>query len=112
MPPDSPDELLRSAVDPTIAVDPKEVGRAVEAVFPEALGVWIYGSFADGWARQDSDLDIAVVIDAGHRLPDERLWLELADVDGVHAQRVGDCVAPRTVYDAILEGRRAALALG
>jgi len=69
-------------------------------------------TFEDRFSGERRDLDIAVVIDAGHRLPDERLWLELADVDGVHAQRVGDCVAPRTVYDAILEGRRAALALG
>jgi len=26
--------------------------------------------------------------------------------------RVGDCVAPRTVLEAVLEGRRAALELG
>jgi 2,4-dienoyl-CoA reductase-like NADH-dependent reductase (Old Yellow Enzyme family) len=40
----------------------------------------------------------ATVIHCGHRLPDQRL-------DGV---RIGDCVAPRTVHEAILEGRRAA----
>ncbi|MEV4729211.1 mycofactocin system FadH/OYE family oxidoreductase 1 [Saccharopolyspora sp. NPDC049426] len=38
------------------------------------------------------------VVHCGHRLPDQRL-------DGV---RIGDCVAPRTVHEAILEGRRAA----
>lgn len=40
----------------------------------------------------------ATVVHCGHRLPDQLL-------DGV---RIGDCVAPRTVHEAILEGRRAA----
>jgi 2,4-dienoyl-CoA reductase (NADPH2) len=45
------------------------------------------------------------VVDAGHRLPDPALWPE-------RALRVGDAVAPRTIAEAILEGRRAALTLG
>jgi 2,4-dienoyl-CoA reductase (NADPH2) len=43
----------------------------------------------------------ALVIDAGHRLP--------APV--VEMGAVGDAVAPRTIYQAVLEGRRAALEL-
>jgi 2,4-dienoyl-CoA reductase (NADPH2) len=43
----------------------------------------------------------AAVVDCGYRRPDEP-WPE-ADV------RAGDCVAPRTLLEAILEGRRAAL---
>ncbi|MEY2444897.1 MAG: hypothetical protein QOE00_1477, partial [Ilumatobacteraceae bacterium] len=39
----------------------------------------------------------------GFRLPTEPLTG--ADL------RAGDCVAPRTIYEAILEGRRAALAV-
>ena len=58
-------ELLRSEVDPTIAIDPAEVARVVEEIFPEALGVWIYGSFADGSARRESDLDIGILPVAG-----------------------------------------------
>jgi uncharacterized protein len=57
----SPDDLLRSKVDPSIAVGPAEVARVVEEIFPEALGVWVYGSFADGSARRDSDVDIAIL---------------------------------------------------
>ncbi|MGB3409984.1 MAG: FAD-dependent oxidoreductase [Microthrixaceae bacterium] len=57
-------------------------------------------------------LKAAVVIDAGHRLPDESLWQELQGMPDVDVVRIGDCVAPRTIHDAILEGRRAALALG
>jgi 2,4-dienoyl-CoA reductase (NADPH2) len=45
----------------------------------------------------------AAVVDCGFRLPTDPL--AIADV------QVGDCVAPRTIYEAILEGRRAALAV-
>jgi hypothetical protein len=53
-------------------------------------------------------LAAAVVVDAGYRLPDDRLWR----ATGERLPRAGDAVAPRTVYEAVLEGRRAALALG
>ena len=43
------------------------------------------------------------VVDCGFRLPDDPI--EGAD------HRAGDCVAPRTVHEAILEGRRVALAI-
>ncbi|MEY2552890.1 MAG: hypothetical protein QOC57_750 [Ilumatobacteraceae bacterium] len=45
----------------------------------------------------------AALVDCGFRLPTEPLTG--ADL------RAGDCVAPRTIYEAILEGRRAALAV-
>ncbi len=66
----------------------------------------------DRFSAQRQELPVAVVIDAGHRLPNDALGLELADVARVQASSVGDCVAPRTIYEAILEGRRAAIALG
>ncbi len=47
------------------------------------------------------------LVDAGFRLPDEELW----DATGRRHLRVGDCVAPRTIHEAVLEGRRAALAI-
>jgi hypothetical protein len=43
------------------------------------------------------------VVDCGFRLPTDPL-------PGAAAQ-VGDCVAPRTIHEAVLEGRRAARAL-
>jgi 2,4-dienoyl-CoA reductase (NADPH2) len=55
-------------------------------------------------------IDAAVVIDAGHRRPDEALFGALQSM-GREVVRAGDCVAPRTIAEAILEGRRAALAL-
>jgi glycine/D-amino acid oxidase-like deaminating enzyme len=45
----------------------------------------------------------AALVDCGFRLPTDRL--AVADL------QAGDCVAPRTIYEAILEGRRAALAV-
>jgi len=49
-------------------------------------------------------VDAAVVVDCGHRLPDETLYDERPGT-----LRAGDCVAPRTVLEAVLEGRRRAL---
>jgi 2,4-dienoyl-CoA reductase (NADPH2) len=50
-------------------------------------------------------LPAAVVVDCGFRLPDEAL-----DEETHHRHlRAGDCVAPRTILEAVLEGRRAAI---
>lgn len=46
------------------------------------------------------DLRCATVVHCGHRLPDEALTGRI---------QAGDRVAPRTIYEAVLEGRRAAL---
>ena len=43
----------------------------------------------------------------GHRLPDEALYLHRPGT-----LRAGDCVAPRTVLEAVLEGRRTAMVIG
>ena len=45
----------------------------------------------------------AALVDCGFRLPTDALV-------GANLQ-AGDCVAPRTIYEAVLEGRRAALAI-
>jgi hypothetical protein len=50
------------------------------------------------------------VVDAGARLPDEQLFARF-EADRIHLARAGDAVAPRTIYEAVLEGRRVALAL-
>ena len=50
------------------------------------------------------EVTASVLIDCGHRLPDEDLYLERPGT-----LRAGDCVAPRTVLDSVLEGRRRAL---
>ena len=106
----SRDGLLRSNVDPSIAVDPAEVARVVEEIFPEALGVWVYGSFADGSARRDSDIGIAILperpIDSWSRF--ERAQDVAAslhrDVDLVDLDVVSDLLR----YEAAARGVRVA----
>jgi mycofactocin system FadH/OYE family oxidoreductase 1 len=57
----------------------------------------------DRFSGEHRVIACAVMVDCGFRLPTEPL--ERADL------QAGDCVAPRTIYEAILEGRRAALAV-
>ncbi|NMH98076.1 mycofactocin system FadH/OYE family oxidoreductase 1 [Pseudonocardia sp. K10HN5] len=61
----------------------------------------------DTYTGERREIDCTVLIDCGHRLPEETLWAARPQ-----HRRAGDCVAPRTVYEAVLEGRRAALAIG
>jgi predicted nucleotidyltransferase len=102
------DRLLRSALDPAIAVDPDEVASAVEEVFPEALGVWVYGSFAQGRARRDSDVDIAILpscrIDAEDRLgrAQDVAARVHRDVDLIDLRQV----SPVLRFEVITRGRR------
>jgi 2,4-dienoyl-CoA reductase (NADPH2) len=55
-------------------------------------------------------LPAAVLVDAGHRLPEDTLYKSVAATrSGVAI--AGDAVAPRTVLEAVLEGRRVAMGL-
>ena len=58
----------------------------------------------DVWTGERRSSSCAVVVDCGHRLPADRLARA-----GVSL--AGDAVAPRTVLEAVLEGRRRALEL-
>lgn len=57
----------------------------------------------DRFTAARRDIPCAAVVDCGFRLPSQRLA-------GAHVH-AGDCVAPRTIHEAVLEGRRAALAI-
>ncbi|MFC4947455.1 mycofactocin system FadH/OYE family oxidoreductase 1 [Pseudonocardia sp. GCM10023141] len=59
------------------------------------------------WTGQRRTVECDLVIDCGHRLPEDALALARPALASA-----GDCVAPRTVHEAVLEGRRAALAIG
>lgn len=56
------------------------------------------------WTGARRSVPCASVVDCGHRLPKDDLY-----VAGL--ARAGDCVAPRTVLEAVLEGRRRAFEL-
>ncbi len=60
----------------------------------------------DRWTGEQRTADCGFVVHCGHRLPDEALYLH-----GPGTLRAGDCVAPRTVLEAVLEGRRAAMTI-
>jgi 2,4-dienoyl-CoA reductase-like NADH-dependent reductase (Old Yellow Enzyme family) len=60
------------------------------------------------YSGEVSTLPAALVVDAGFRLPEDGLWRAA----GAGSPRAGDAVAPRTVYEAVLEGRRVADSLG
>jgi 2,4-dienoyl-CoA reductase (NADPH2) len=59
----------------------------------------------DVWTGAQRSVPAAVVVDCGPRLPEESLY-------ETGTLRAGDCVAPRTVLEAVLEGRRVALEIG
>ena len=84
-----------------VAVGP--VAAAGITAIDEPLVVRARTGVKIGEARE---VKAALVIDAGHRLPADGLWRERPDLP-----RAGDAVAPRTIYEAVLEGRRAALAV-
>jgi 2,4-dienoyl-CoA reductase (NADPH2) len=60
----------------------------------------------DRFSGERSEIACAVLVHCGHRVPEETLYLERPGL-----VRAGDCVAPRSVLEAVLEGRRAADAI-
>jgi 2,4-dienoyl-CoA reductase (NADPH2) len=62
----------------------------------------------DTWTGEQREVGCAAVIDCGHRQADTALY----EAGPPGARRAGDCVAPRTAAEAVLEGRRRAQELG
>jgi hypothetical protein len=52
--------------------------------------------------------DVDLVVSIVHEVPDEDLYFALKE-SGERVFRIGDCVAPRSMSQAILEGYRAGL---
>jgi len=72
----------------------------------------------DTWTGELREIGCAAVVDCGHRLAETTLYDAVRagpgrpDAGPPGPPRAGDCVAPRTAAEAVLEGRRAALDLG
>lgn len=64
---------------------------------------------ADRFSHDTETIEVAWVVDCGHRLPDDALAQEVRERTGHRPAAAGDCVAPRTVAEAVLEGRRRVL---
>ncbi len=85
------------------------LARAGVTILKQAVVVGIdHGSVVvqDQPSGRRRRIEADLVVEAAHRWPAAPL------VEGDDALVAGDAVAPRTVYEAVLEGRRAALALG
>ncbi len=79
------------------------VRRSVPRSVHKTAGGDFVVSVQDRFSGEFTDLESVGVVDAGFRLPTEAL-----DVSS-NIVMVGDCIAPRTVLEAVLEGRRAAM---
>ncbi len=80
------------------------VRRELRARFRQVAGG--QAVLEDVWTGEQRSVPCAVLVDCSHRIPDESLYLARPGTP-----RAGDCVAPRSVLEAILEGRRRALEL-
>lgn len=88
-----------------VVIERRSIVRAVRAGRTGGSAVTV--EVDDRFSGDRRTIDADLVVDAGFRLPDETLF----DATGRHHVRAGDCVAPRTVHEAVLEGRRAVLEL-
>ena len=80
------------------------VRRELRSLLREAAGDHVL--LEDRWTGEQRTADCGFVVHCGHRLPDEALYLHRPGTP-----RAGDCVAPRTVLEAVLEARRTAMAI-
>ena len=87
---------------PTAACSAPASAAELRAVIREASAGRVV--LEDVWTTARRVIPCAVVVDCGHRLPEESLYEARPGTP-----RAGDCIAPRTVLEAILEGRRRAL---
>jgi 2,4-dienoyl-CoA reductase (NADPH2) len=81
------------------------VGRELRSLLRGVTDGW--ADLEDVWTGEHRQVACAALVDCTHRLPEDALALERPELP-----RAGDCVAPRTILHAVLEGRRRALAIG
>lgn len=84
------------------------VRRSVPRSIVDNGGAGLIVTVQDRFSGEFTSLECVAVVDAGFRLPTDPLEFR---ANGITADviTVGDCVAPRTVLEAVLEGRRAAI---
>jgi len=80
------------------------VRRELRSLLREVAGDHVL--LEDRWTGEQRTSDCGFVVHCGHRLPEEALYLHRPGTP-----RAGDCVAPRTVLEAVLEARRTAMAI-
>jgi 2,4-dienoyl-CoA reductase (NADPH2) len=80
------------------------VRRELRSLLREVTGDHVL--LEDRWTGEQRTVEAGFVVHCGHRLPEENLYLHRPGT-----LRAGDCVAPRTVLEAVLEARRTAMAI-
>jgi len=80
------------------------VRRELRSLLREVAGAHVL--LEDRWTGEQRTVEAGFVVHCGHRLPEETLYLHRPGTS-----RAGDCVAPRTVLEAVLEARRTAMAI-
>ena len=108
----TPDVLVGTQLSRTgdlVGANGRLLRAGVELLTRKRLAAVAPGSarLVDRYSGNETHARAALVVDAGASLPGDRLW----EATGRAHARVGDAVAPRTLHQAVLEGRRAALAL-
>ncbi len=81
----------------------KQLNRFLRRRFPRLLAVYIYGSRAQGTARPDSDLDLAILIEG--YLPPAELWETghlLAEITNCDVDPVDFRASPTVLQSQIL----------
>ena len=96
--------LSGDLADANVRLQRAGVAREIRSLLRAADGATAL--LEDAWTGERRSIGCTLVIDCGHRLPDESLYAERPGTP-----RAGDCVAPRTIAEAVLEGRRRALEL-
>ena len=91
--------LTGDLADCNTRLQQRGVPRELKSLLRSASGGT--ATLEDVWTGVRRQVPCSVVVDCGHRLPD----------DTAGPRRAGDCVAPRTILEAVLEGRRRALEL-
>ena len=80
------------------------VRRELRSLLREVAGDHVL--LEDRWTGEQRTVDCGFVVHCGHRLPEETLYRHRPGT-----LRAGDCVAPRTVLEAVLEARRTAMVI-
>jgi 2,4-dienoyl-CoA reductase (NADPH2) len=96
--------LTGDLADANVRLQRAGVRRELRALVREASQGSVL--LEDAWTGERRRIPCAVLVDCGHWLPDEDLYEQRPGTP-----RAGDCVAPRSLHEAILEGRRLGLGL-
>ena len=107
MTPQPTQPTLESRIDLALGAEGQVLSQLHEA-FSNALGIYVFGSRAQGLAQPDSDLDLAILVE-GYAAP-AKLWevsSALAEVVGCEVDLL-DLRAASTVmqHQVLLKGRR------